>query len=212
MSVRDRVLAGLARQLRRPSGPVGHLVANRLNRANARVLAPATALLGARAGDSVADIGFGGGVTLGHLLESVGPSGQVFGLEISDVALARARRDQAAAVGSGRLNVQDGSLTLLPLPEASLDGALTVNTLYFVDDLPAAVEELHRVLRPGGRLVIGIGDPQTMRRLPYTAHGFRLRPAAEVIAACAAGGLELTRHDRVGGGNGAFHLLLLVRT
>jgi SAM-dependent methyltransferase len=50
--------------------------------------------------------------------------------------------------------------------------AITVNTIYFVDDLDRACSELARVLRPGGRLVVGIGDPEAMARMPFSAYGF----------------------------------------
>jgi arsenite methyltransferase len=84
-------------------------------------------------------------------------------------------------VGPG---VAEGSSTALPLADNSLDAAITVNTVYFVPDLDTACVELARVVRLGGRLVIGIGD-DAMKKMPFTACGFTLRPVAEVIAARA---------------------------
>ena len=64
-------------------------------------------------------------------------------------------------------------------------------------------------LETAGRwFALGIGDPEAMARMPFTAHGFRLRPVAEVEAALAAAGLDLKRHTRLGGPGPGFHLLV----
>jgi len=69
-----------------------------------------------------------------------------------------------------------------------------------VSDLDAACAELARVLRPGGRAVLGVGDPNAMARLPFTAYGFQLRPIAEIVAALKNAGftdVEDRRLDEV---------------
>jgi ubiquinone/menaquinone biosynthesis C-methylase UbiE len=112
-------------------------------------------------------------VGLGLLFQRVGESGVVHGIEIADDMLARARSAYPHEVTSARLRLERGSLTALPLDDASVDAAITVNTLYFVKDLDAACAELARVIRPGGRAVVGIGDPQAMARMPFTPTGSR---------------------------------------
>jgi arsenite methyltransferase len=63
------------------------------------------------------------------------------------------------------------------------------------------------VLRPGGRLVIGLGEPAAMARMAVTREGFHIRPVGVVIDALGAAGLVLAEHRRVGSGQGADHLL-----
>jgi arsenite methyltransferase len=87
-------------------------------------------------------------------------------------------------------------LTALPLDDASVDAAITLNTVYFVADLDGACAELARVLRPGGRAVVGIGDPDIMAHLPFTDYGFRVRPVAEIHAALEKSGLQV-EHCRI---------------
>ncbi|WP_406268519.1 methyltransferase domain-containing protein [Nocardia sp. NBC_00881] len=181
--VRARVLSSLAGQLGNPHGVLGKGVAFVLNRGNKRAIADAVEATAVATGGRAADIGFGGGAGLSLLLKRVGDTGVVHGVEISHDMLARARSGHAADIGSGRLRLDEGSLTALPLADDSLDAAITVNTIYFVADLTAACAELARVVRPGGRLVIGIGDPDAMAKLPFTPYGFTLRPVPDVLAA-----------------------------
>ncbi|WP_280240768.1 class I SAM-dependent methyltransferase [Nocardia abscessus] len=190
-SVRARLLSTLAGQLGNPHGVLGKGVAFLLDRGNKVAIAGAVSATGVAPGATAADIGFGGGAGLSLLLDRVGADGVVHGVEISADMLARARSRHASALGAGRLCLAEGSLTALPLADDSLDAAITVNTVYFVPDLTAACAELSRVVRPGGRLVIGIGDPDAMAKLPFTSYGFTLRPVPEVIAALEQAGCDV---------------------
>lgn len=183
MGLRQRMFAAVAGQLGRPHGLVGRGVAVLLNRGNRPAVAGAVDAAEATAGQAVADIGFGGGLGLDLFLRRVAPQGTVYGVEVAEDMLARARARFADQSAAGQIRLVNGSLTGLPLDEKSLDAAISVNTVYFVSDLDAACAELARVLRPGGRAVLGVGDPDAMARLPFTPYGFTLRPIAEIVAA-----------------------------
>lgn len=122
--------------------------------------------------------------------------------------LARAERRFRGEVAAGRLRLVEGSLTDLPFGDDALDGAITTNTVYFVPDLGGAFAELARVLRPTGRVVVGIGDPEAMAKLPMTPYGFTLRPVDDVIATLEQAGLKLAEHRKLGAHPGQFHLLV----
>ncbi|MFI9507628.1 class I SAM-dependent methyltransferase [Nocardia sp. NPDC052566] len=205
--VRTRILSAFAGQLGNPHGVLGKGVALMLNRGNRRAVEAAVNATGIEQGATVADIGFGGGVGLSLLLGYAGSKGVVHGFEISPDMLARARDRFAGEIASGRMRLDEGSLTALPLPGDSLDAAITVNTVYFVPDLDAVCAELVRVVRPGGTLVIGIGDPEAMATLPFTAYGFTLRPVAEVIAALERAGCTVD-HRQLPNPPIPFHLLV----
>lgn len=189
--LRSRVLSALAGQLGHPHGLLGKGVVRILNRGNARAIAGAVDAAVDGGAQAVADIGFGGGAGLSMLLEQADPAGVVHGIELSADMLARARKVFAREVNGGRLQLTEGSLTDLPLPDATLDAAITVNTVYFVPDLDAACAELARVLRPKGRLVVGIGDPDVMAKAPFTPYGFILRPVGEVVTALERAGFHV---------------------
>lgn len=199
MSIRQRLLTTVAGQLGHPHGRLGGVVAGALNRGNGQAIATAVAAAQVPAGGVAADVGFGGGAGLRLLVDAVGTGGTVHGVEVSDDMLDRARRQFRSDIDSGRLRLAQGSLTALPFGDATLDAVITVNTVYFVDDLDAVCTELARTLRPGGRAAIGVGDPEAMRRLPVTPYGFRLRPVDDIVAALERAGLTVTVESRADG-------------
>lgn len=209
MSLRASVSARVARQLRHPAGLAGHLVAVMMNRRNRRSIAAAVDALSPSPGTVVADIGFGGGLGIELLLDRVGAAGKVHGIEVSTSMLNRAARRFGREIADGRLSLQPASLTDLPLPEASLDGAITINTIYFIADLELALSELARALKPSCHTVIGLADPEWMSQLPTSDYGFRLRPVSEVKAAAAQAGLVVDEHRRVPEGAHPYHLLVV---
>jgi arsenite methyltransferase len=208
--IRTSIDVKLARQLARPTGVAGRLVARGLNRGNRRTIEAAVAALPDGPGAALADVGFGGRLGLRLLLARPDVQ-EVHGVEISTTMLDRARAEFAEHVAAGRLHLHDASITALPVTAESLDGILSVNTIYFVDDLDRALSELARTLKPSGRLALGIGDPQAMESMPFTAHGFRVRPLDVLEDAIDRAGLRLDEHRRVGAGRVSSHLLVAAR-
>ncbi|MCU1679485.1 MAG: methyltransferase protein [Amycolatopsis sp.] len=198
----------LAGQLGRPHGVLGRLfIGNLLNAHNGGTITAAVTALAPQTGDIAADVGFGGGAGLRPLLNRVGPNGRVEGIDISQAMLHRA--DARFRHDRDRLRLQTGSLTGLPLGDASIDGMLCINTIYFVADLGKAFDEIARVLAPSGRLVLGMADPDWMAKNPVTAFGeFRIRPLATITDGLAAAGLQVANDIRPGDGGDAFHLLV----
>jgi arsenite methyltransferase len=187
-SLRERLLSTVAGQLGRPHGLLSPFVARALNRGNEKAILAAVGATQLPRGGVAADIGFGGGLGLQLLLERVGDDGVVHGIEIADDMLRRAKSKFG---GDGRLRLAPGSLTRLPLDDGAVDALITVNTVYFIAELDAACRELARVLRPGGRAVIGVGDPEVMAKMPFTKHGFTIRPVSEIAAALENSGLQV---------------------
>ena len=202
------MMAGLARQLAHPQGVRGRLVGAMLNRANQTAVTAAVKALPLTDGDTVADLGFGGGIGLELLLRHVGTSGHVDGVDVSATMLSHAARRFRRDVATGRLALHAASMTHLPLATDSLDGAITLNTIYFIRDLDLAFVELARVIKSSGRVVIGLGDPDAMAGTPLTQHNFRLRPVPEVIDLLRSAGLTVEEQRRVGKGDRIFHLLV----
>ena len=109
------------------------------------------AALGARPGDRILDVGCGPGFYVTELLEAVGREGSVVGLDISADMLAVAAK---RAEGHGNVTFHEANATSLPVPDASFDRAVCVQVLEYVRDVPTALREMHRALRPGGRVLV----------------------------------------------------------
>jgi arsenite methyltransferase len=109
------------------------------------------AALGAAPGDRVLDAGCGPGFYVAETLDRVGPAGSVVGVDASSPMLAVAAR---RCEGHENVSFHEGDVTALPVADADFDRALSVQVLEYVTDIPAALAELYRVLRPGGRVLI----------------------------------------------------------
>ncbi|HEY0130238.1 MAG TPA: class I SAM-dependent methyltransferase [Allosphingosinicella sp.] len=136
--------------------------------------------------DWVLEVGFGGGGLLRSLL--LGTRGEVFGADLSDALIARARDRFARDVRRGRLHLLKASVESLPLPPETVTRAVSVNSLYFWPDPAAAMAELARVMKPGGRLAIVFEPAAELRKWPGHRFGFRLFEVAEVKALMESAG------------------------
>jgi arsenite methyltransferase len=102
-------------------------------------------------GERLLDVGCGPGFYVAELLDEVGPEGSAVGVDSSPSMLAAAAQRTA---GRENVSFHEGDATALPVEDASFDAALSVQVLEYVADVPAALRELARALRVGGRIVI----------------------------------------------------------
>jgi arsenite methyltransferase len=132
------------------------------------------AALGLKPGEDVLDIGSGPGFLASEMSAEVGPGGSVTGVDPSPSMLALARgRPQAA--NSAPVKFCAGEATALPCAGNSFDAVTSTQVYEYVENVPAALAEAWRVLRPGGRLLVldtdwdsivwRSGDHDRMRRV-----------------------------------------------
>ena len=112
------------------------------------------ALLGARAGERVLEIGPGTGLQALHVARRLGDEGRLDIVDVQEEMLDVVTK-RAAAAGVGSITATQADARALPFPDASFDAAYLVTVLGEIPDRAAAVRELGRVLKPGGRLVVG---------------------------------------------------------
>lgn len=197
-----------AGQLARPHGLGGRLVGTMLNRHNRPSMATAAAALDLTPGATAADVGFGGGAGLHLLLDQVGPTGRVHGVDVSTTMLQRAARRYRTDIRTGQLQLHTASMTHLPLPDGVLDGVLTFNTVYYLAEIEQALSELARVLSNTGRAILGLADPDAMAARAFTHHGLRLRAINDLTELLPPAGLRLTEHQQLNHRSDTFHLLI----
>ncbi|MFD3696818.1 class I SAM-dependent methyltransferase [Streptomyces sp. NPDC058646] len=135
----------------RPSGLLGRLGGRLMAHGNAATERHVVTLAAPSEQDVVLVIGPGPGV---GLAAAAGRSAHVIGIDPSDVIRAMARRRCASPIARGRLHLAPGTAARTGRPDASVDIVIAVNNVQLWPDVPAALADLHRVLRPGGRILL----------------------------------------------------------
>src|SRR3989475_728279 len=141
-----------------------------------------TALAELTAGETVLDLGSGGGIDVLLSAKRVGPSGKAYGLDMTDEMLALARENQRKA-GVTNVEFLKGEIENIPLPDGSVDVIISNCVIYLSADKRRVLGEAFRVLRPGGRFAVS--DVVVRGQLPS-----EVRRSIEAWVGCVAGALE----------------------
>lgn len=147
----------------RPAGLLGRLGGLIMARGNRGIARRAIGLLDVQPGHAVLEVGFGPGVGVELLLEAAA-KGRVAGVDPSNEMLEQARARNAKAVAAGRADLRLGVAEALPFGDADFDRAMAINSMQIWSDRAAGLRELRRVLKPGGRIVLGFTRHSGQRR------------------------------------------------
>lgn len=169
-----------ASQLRKPNGLLGYLFADLyLNWENRSIIHHTVELLKVQPQEHLLDIGFGGGLSI-RLMATAVQTGRVTGIDLSEPMVAKARKKFARKISQGRVRVVQGSVSKLPFVDGEFDKISAIHTLYFWPELERALQEVYRVLKPGGLFAVALHSKQKMEAFPLTKHGFSLFTEKEV--------------------------------
>jgi len=141
-----------------------------------------TALAELKPGETVLDLGSGGGIDVLLSARRVGPTGKVYGLDMTDEMLALARDNQRTA-GVENVEFLKGEIEDIPLPDNSVDVIISNCVINLSADKDQVLEEAFRVLKPGGRLAVS--DIVVRGEVPR-----EIRRNVELWIGCMAGALE----------------------
>jgi len=141
-----------------------------------------TALIDLRAGETVLDLGSGGGIDVLLSAKRVGPTGKAYGLDMTDEMLALARENQRKA-GAANVEFLKGTIESIPLPDNSVDVIISNCVINLSGDKDAVLREAFRVLKPGGRFAVS--DVIVRDNVPAD-----VRRSMELWVGCIAGALE----------------------
>jgi ubiquinone/menaquinone biosynthesis C-methylase UbiE len=141
-----------------------------------------TALADLRPGETVLDLGSGGGIDVLLSAKRVGPTGKAYGLDMTDEMLALARANQRKA-GVTNVEFLRGEIEAIPLPDASVDVIISNCVINLSADKDRVLREAFRVLRPGGRFAVS--DVVVRGAVPAA-----IRRSVELWIGCVAGSLE----------------------
>jgi arsenite methyltransferase len=141
-----------------------------------------TALAQLHAGERVLDLGSGGGIDVLLSAKRVGPTGFVYGLDMTDEMLALAERNKAEA-GATNVEFLKGDIEAIPLPDDSVDVIISNCVINLAADKDRVLNEAFRVLKPGGRFAVS--DVVVRGQVPDD-----LRRQMEAWVGCIAGALS----------------------
>lgn len=142
-----------------------------------------TAIASLKPGETVLDLGSGGGFDCFIAGRKVGATGRVIGVDMTPEMLSRARRNvetYARQTGLSNVEFRLGEIEHLPVADASVDVVISNCVLNLSPDKPAVWREIARVLRPGGR--VAVSDLALLRPLPEA-----VRQDVEALVGCVAG-------------------------
>src|SRR5207248_10323324 len=141
-----------------------------------------TALATLNPGETVLDLGSGGGIDVFLSARRVGPTGKAYGLDMTDEMLALARDNQRKA-GVENVEFLKGEIENIPLPDNSVDVIISNCVINLSGDKDRVLAEAFRVLKPGGRLAVS--DVVVRGEVPA-----KIRKSMELWVGCIAGALE----------------------
>lgn len=175
----------IAKQFANPRGIGGRIVMAVMNRQNAQMYEETERLLRPRNDDIILDIGCGNGIMLEQIAHAC--DCHLIGTDISEDALEIAKRRLAGTnVELLRCPVDD-----TPLEDATVDKALTINTIYFWEDLASGFEEIARVLKPEGIFTSTHYTNRALESYSHTQFGYRMRTEQEVVSAAEIAGFTV---------------------
>ena len=145
-----------------------------------------TALAELKPGETVLDLGSGGGIDVLLSAKRGGPTGKAFGLDMTDEMLALARENQRKA-GATNVEFLEGEIEKIPLPEGSVDVIISNCVINLSADKDRVLREAFRVLKPGGRFAVS--DVVVRGEVPPA-----IRKSVEMWVGCIAGALEETEY------------------
>jgi SAM-dependent methyltransferase len=145
-----------------------------------------TALIALEPGQTVLDLGSGGGIDVLLSAKRVGPAGKAYGLDMTDEMLALARENQRRA-GATNVEFLKGTIEAIPLPDNSVDVIISNCVINLSSDKDAVLREAFRVLKPGGRFAVS--DVVVRGEVPAD-----VRRSMELWVGCIAGALEETEY------------------
>lgn len=147
------------------------------------------ALAGLKTGETVLDLGSGGGLDVLLASKRVGATGKAIGVDMTPDMIERARAG-AARIGATNVEFHLGRIDQLPLPDASVDCVISNCVINLAPDKAAVFREILRVLKPGGRMVVS--DIALRQPLPASVAN-----SVQALVGCIAGALLISDYERL---------------
>jgi len=180
----------LSRQARRPSGFIGRYIMSHFFKiGNADLNLFVKESLQLKTKDQVLEVGFGPGILINEMAK-ITTEGMIEGIDFSDAMLKQATQYNKQNINKKKVRLQKYDSVSLPFNDNNFHKICSVNTLYFWKKPKTYLTELLRVLKPGGKIVIGFRDNQQMSNLNLSEDIFNTYSQDEVIGLLSNAGFS----------------------
>ncbi len=163
----------MASQLRKPEGEIGIKVGEQMNIGNEHICKNTYLNSNLQENETVLEIGMGNGLFVNEYLTTTSNTNYV-GVDFSSLMVSESIKNNKSLIQSERVTFIEASIEKLPFKDNSIDKIVTANTLYFWPNPKQNTQELLRVLKPNGLLVIGYRHREFMDKLELANFGFTI--------------------------------------
>ena len=170
----------LGKQLRQPAGLFSKFIGLYMQRGNEAINRWTVDLMDLAKTDVLLEVGIGNGSTLNRIVADA-KIRQAFGVDLSDEMIKEAEKLNKKYIDDGLVVLDKGNIVSLQYHDECFDKVFSVHTLYFWPDVIRGFSEIHRVLKPGGKLFLSIIEKSRMEKMKRTRN-FNLITAAEIEA------------------------------
>ena len=175
-------------QARKPSGVIGRFLMTKIfNDGNAELNSFVKDILSLQKENKVLEIGFGPGKLINEMA-AITTDGVVTGIDFSQVMLKKASKLNKQYISKGKVILRKGECSSLPFDNESFDKLCSINTLYFWKEPDKNFSEMFRVIKSGGKIVIGFRDDKQMNNLNLSADVFSYYSQEDVVNMLAEAG------------------------
>jgi len=179
----------LALQLRNPNGPKALYVSEWMAKANDKLYKEFAKKFSPKPHASILEIGPANGAHISTIL-SCGREMNYTSIDLSDEMVEAALKINASFVSEGKVKITQGNCRKMKFDSSFFDYVIGINTVYFWDPLENYLDEIRRVLKPTGNLILGFRSKSGMLELPFSRHGFSLYEAPELEAVLYKSGFK----------------------
>ncbi len=179
----------IAAQLRKPEGTDGAIVAERMNVGNKSMNLHAIAVLDPQANETILEIGMGNGFFVKNIV-TVGRNINYVGCDYSGDMVQLASEINKDFIENNQVKFIEAGIRDLPFDSAIFDKIMTVNTFYFWDNYDKVLQELKRVLKKDGQLIIAVRPKHNLEKFPVTEYGFSIKSNDEIIELLRSNGFD----------------------
>lgn len=161
----------IASQLRKPSGTVGKKTGLMMNKANSFLYGKVVNIINPKAENKILEIGFGNGYFFSSFFEREANI-KMAGVDYSSKMVKEAKQNNRKYIEDGILNIMIGESNNLFFADNTFDWVFCINVIYFWKAPAEHLQEIYRVLKPGGSFIAVFRTKESLQLMPFTRFGF----------------------------------------